>query len=400
MTDQVISPLRRRMIEDAAIRKLAPKAQHDYVQKAKDFATFLGRSPPTWPNRRTCAASGCIWRRPACAPPGDRPRRRLDGGSVPQSRIGTLRPHRLPRRARAACPSGGNRSAPRHYQSAIVIRYGPTVTPCRARPPNNRRRLFDFAQSESSGCDTRATCAQVGDSSDAQFENADRLSRSEAIAVAIGATAMSEPCLVSNDIFIVDDDADVCNTLAMAFSIEGYRVTIFMNGTSFIATAQARTPACVLLDVCMPAKSGLDLLKELDARSYPAPIFIMSGRGDIPTAVEAINDGAYDFIEKRLGTESIVAQVRETIEGWNRPKRNFKHQRPSLSFPGCERLTPRERDVLDEIMTAASSKETARNLGTSPRTIENHRVNIMHKLGAKNTVDLARMIFGKGNSGR
>jgi FixJ family two-component response regulator len=173
-----------------------------------------------------------------------------------------------------------------------------------------------------------------------------------------------------------------------------------MKAASFIAAAQASTPACVLLDVCMPAKSGLDVLKELDARSYPAPIFIMSSRGDIPTAVEAINNGACDFIEKRLGTESIVAQVCETIEGWNRPKRNFERGRPSSSCPGCERLTPRERDVLDEIMAAASSKETAMNLGTSPRTIETHRVNIMHKLGAKNTVDLARMVFGNRSSGQ
>jgi two-component system response regulator FixJ len=211
---------------------------------------------------------------------------------------------------------------------------------------------------------------------------------------------MSKPALASNEIFIIDDDAGVCNTLAMAFTIEGYRVTTFMNAASFIAAAQARTPACVLLDVCMPAKSGLDVLKELDARSYPAPIFIMSSRGDIPTAVEAINNGACDFIEKRLGTESIVAQVCETIEGWNRPKRNFERGRPSSSCPGCERLTPRERDVLDEIMTAASSEETAKNLGTSRRTIEKHRLNIMHKLGAKNTVDLARMVFGKGSSGQ
>jgi two-component system, LuxR family, response regulator FixJ len=208
--------------------------------------------------------------------------------------------------------------------------------------------------------------------------------------------ALSTTSLADNEVFIVDDDADVCNALAMAFTIEGYRVTTFINATSFIAAVRAHTPACVLLDVCMPAKSGLGVLKEIDARTFPAPIFIMSGLGNISTVVAAINDGACGFIEKRLGTESMVAQVRKTIDEWNRPKLNFKRERPpSLSFPGCERLTPRERDVLAEIMAAASSKEAARNLGTSPRTIENHRVSIMHKLGARNTVDLARLEFEK-----
>jgi two-component system, LuxR family, response regulator FixJ len=202
----------------------------------------------------------------------------------------------------------------------------------------------------------------------------------------------------SKEIFIVDDDAAVCNCLSMAFTLEGYVATTFRDGMSFIAAARIRSPACVLLDVYMPGKSGLDILKELDATNYPAPIFIMSGRGDIPTAVEAIKAGACDFIEKRLDVDEMVARVRETIDGWARQQQqNGNGGEPlSRSFPGRDRLTPRERDVLRQITAAASNKEAAKYLGISRRTVEIHRVHIMQKLRAKNTADLVRIVLSNG----
>jgi two-component system, LuxR family, response regulator FixJ len=202
----------------------------------------------------------------------------------------------------------------------------------------------------------------------------------------------------SNEILIVDDDTSVCSLLSMAFSLAGYRVTTFGDGTSFVAAARMQSPACVLLDVYMPDKSGLDILKEIDARNYPAPILVLSGRGDIPTAVEAIKDGAYDFIEKWLDADGVVARVRETIDGWARQQqRNSDGGEPaSQPFPGHDRLSPRERDVLGHIIAAASTKEVATILGISPRTVEVHRVHIMHKLGARNAADLVRIVLSNG----
>src|ERR1700727_3133988 len=110
---------------------------------------------------------------------------------------------------------------------------------------------------------------------------------------------------LSNEIFIVDDDALVRETMSVVFSRAGYQVTTFSDGASFIAAARVRIPACVLMDICMPGPSGLDVLKQLDAANYPAPIFIVSGRGDIPVAVEAIRNGACDFIEKHMDVRSI-----------------------------------------------------------------------------------------------
>jgi two-component system, LuxR family, response regulator FixJ len=209
---------------------------------------------------------------------------------------------------------------------------------------------------------------------------------------------MSPTEITRDEILIVDDDPAVSGALSMVFCLNGYRVTTFMDGTSFIASARTHSPACVLLDVYMPEKSGLDILKELDARNYPAPILIMSGRGDIATAVEAIKRGAHDFIDKWLDADAMVARVRETINGWARQRRRHGGggELRSQSFPGHERLTLRELDVLGHIVLAASNKEMAKIFGLSPRTIEVHRVHIMHKLGARNAADLVRIALSKG----
>ncbi len=199
----------------------------------------------------------------------------------------------------------------------------------------------------------------------------------------------------SEEILIVDDDATVRDSLSMLFALEGYRVTTFMDGSSFVSAARTRPIACVLLDIYVPGKSGLEILKDLDANSYSAPILIMSAHGNIPIAVEAIKSGAFDFIEKRQDAVAIVDRVHEAMDAWARMRQlNGNLSDPtSRSFPGRDRLTPRERDVLNQIASAASNKEAAKNLGISQRTVEIHRVHIMQKLGAKNTADLIRIVL-------
>jgi FixJ family two-component response regulator len=210
------------------------------------------------------------------------------------------------------------------------------------------------------------------------------------------AEAMSESER-SEEILIVDDDATVRDSLSTLFALEGYRVTTFMDGTSFVSAARTRPIACVLLDIYVPGKSGLEILKDLDANSYAAPILIMSAHGNIPIAVEAIKSGAFDFIEKRQDAITIVDRVRGAIDAWTRMRQTNGNTSDPLSraFPGRERLTPRERDVLSQIASAASNKEAAKNLGISQRTVEIHRVHIMQKLGAKNTADLIRIVLTK-----
>jgi FixJ family two-component response regulator len=205
---------------------------------------------------------------------------------------------------------------------------------------------------------------------------------------------------ISSEIFIVDDDALVRETMSVAFRRAGYQVVAFCEGASFVAAARLQIPACVLMDIYMPGPSGLDVLKQLDAANYPAPILILSGRGDIPAAVEAIKNGATDFIEKHMDIASIVDHVGKTIDAWaHRQQKDEISEIRWRSFPGRTHLTRREIDVLAQITGGASNKVAAKNLGISPRTIEIHRRHIMKKLGATNVVHLVRIVMGKEENG-
>ena len=210
---------------------------------------------------------------------------------------------------------------------------------------------------------------------------------------------MTDQIHFDSELFIVDDDDSVRDLLSVVFTHEGYQVTGFAEGQSFLAAARAHTPSCVLLDVQMPGHSGIDVLKALDAQHYGAPIFIVSGRGDVPLAVDAIRHGAFDFIVKPFEPDAVVARVRGAIADWAPAAANGRpfDGRP-INFTGQERLTPRERDVLLQITDAASNKEAGRRLGISPRTVEVHRARIMDKLGAKNAADLVRIVLGQARA--
>jgi FixJ family two-component response regulator len=215
---------------------------------------------------------------------------------------------------------------------------------------------------------------------------------------------MTHRAPANSELFIVDDDDNVRDLLSLIFTHEGYRVTAFAEGQSFLAVARARTPACVLLDVLMPGRSGIDVLKDLDAQHYDAPIFVVSGRGEVPVAVDAMRHGAFDFIVKPFAPDAVVARVREAIADWtpvpahDAPPNGKSVRVPEAKFSGQDKLTPRERDVLMQITDAASNKEAGRRLGISPRTVEVHRARIMDKLGAKNAADLVRIVLGQARA--
>jgi FixJ family two-component response regulator len=121
---------------------------------------------------------------------------------------------------------------------------------------------------------------------------------------------------------------------------------------------------------------------------------VASGRGDIPSAVEAIKNGAFDFIEKRLDAATLVARVAEAVKARAQLRQNGNgSEPPDAAFAGSELLTRREQEVLALIVASATNKEAAQKLGISQRTVEIHRAHIMHKLGAKNSVDLARKVM-------
>jgi FixJ family two-component response regulator len=160
-------------------------------------------------------------------------------------------------------------------------------------------------------------------------------------------------------------------------------------------------PACVLLDLHLPDKSGVAVLKELNAHSYPAPIFIITGDGGVSSAVDAVKNGAFDYLVKPLDARAIVARINGAITAFSPDRFENANDRNGalLDFPGRTLLTPRECEVLAEIAGGASNKEAGRRLGISPRTVEVHRARIMDKIGARNAADLVRIVLS-GNRAR
>ena len=193
-------------------------------------------------------------------------------------------------------------------------------------------------------------------------------------------------------VYVVDDDAAVRDALAVVFELEGFSVVSFASGDDFLVGCGANA-GCVLLDVHMPGRSGIETLKSLTARGFRGPVFMISGQGDIPVAVQAIKEGAADFIEKPFDMETVVARVRDAIAS------GADGEIPPGDFAGAELLTPRERQVLEEIVRGLSNKEAGRTLKISPRTIEVHRARIMQKLGARNAAALVRIVLSGGEPG-
>src|SRR5437868_15228540 len=144
------------------------------------------------------------------------------------------------------------------------------------------------------------------------------VSRVKSRRYAIEQTAQCEMTETNSDskleIFVVDDDQAVRQTLTTVFTAAGHAITCFADGAALLAATRHQTPACIILDVHIPGRSGLDILKELNADDYPAPIFIMSGQGDIAMAVDAIRHGALDFIEKPFRGSVVVQMVRDAID--------------------------------------------------------------------------------------
>jgi FixJ family two-component response regulator len=192
------------------------------------------------------------------------------------------------------------------------------------------------------------------------------------------------------EILIVDDDAAARNALSLVVNSAGYSASTFVDAEEFLVVARAKAPSCVIIDLHMPGRSGVALLRELNARHYPAPIFIVSGDDNIDFVVEAIKSGAFDYIVKPFDGGSIVSRIGAAISVFAKRAPNGKCH----NFPSDHLLTTRENEVLSQIASGASNKEAGRRLRISPRTIEAHRAHIMEKLGARNIADLMRIVYG------
>jgi len=186
-------------------------------------------------------------------------------------------------------------------------------------------------------------------------------------------------------VYIVDDDAAVRDSLALMLGLAGYRTALFADAESLLAAWRAEWAGCVVADLRLPGRSGLELQSELRARNAGLPVVIMTAHGDVPSARTAFQAEAVDFLEKPFDH----GQLRAAIDT------AFSREGARLGRAGdaakLASLTEREREVLDHAARGLHAKEIAAALGISPRTVEVHKTRIMEKLGARNSAELVRL---------
>jgi FixJ family two-component response regulator len=197
-------------------------------------------------------------------------------------------------------------------------------------------------------------------------------------------------------VFIIDDDAAIRDSLSLMIEQEDIAVQTFENAKAFLETYQRECRGCAVVDIRMPGMNGLELHQVLIEQNVLLPVIFLTGHGDIPTSVQAIKAGAVDFLTKPVTREKLLTAVRAAIQKSEMAlseKANHQEARARLTD-----LTDRERDVMLLAVQGFPNKHIARQLGISHRTVEIHKSKIMHKTGAINLLDLARIVHESDTS--
>lgn len=185
-------------------------------------------------------------------------------------------------------------------------------------------------------------------------------------------------------VYVVEDDASVRDSLALMLGLANYRTALFPDAEAFLAAYRDDWTGCVVADLRLPGKSGVELQAELRARKSALPFIIITAHADVPTVRAAFHAEAVDFLEKPFDH----AQLRAAIErGFSREGRRLQRAADSAKLGA---LTEREREVLEHAAKGLHAKEIAALLGISPRTVEVHKTRIMEKLGVRNIGELVR----------
>ncbi len=190
-------------------------------------------------------------------------------------------------------------------------------------------------------------------------------------------------------VFVVDDDQSVRDSLRWLIESTGLAVETYPTARAFLDAHVEDRPGCILLDVRMPGISGLELQEQLTKQSLCQPIIIVTGHGDVQMAVRAMKFGAFDFVEKPFNDQLLLERIHQAIGEDTR--RRERHAEVAEIRRRIDRLTPREREVLELVVAGKLSKQIAVELGLSEKTVEVHRAHIMSKMQADNVADVVRM---------
>ena len=190
-------------------------------------------------------------------------------------------------------------------------------------------------------------------------------------------------------VYVVDDDAAVRDSTALYLETQALTVRTFASAAEFLEAAPAVAPGCVLTDLRMPGMDGLELLRRLKQQNLPLSVVVMTAYGEVALAVQALKSGASDFIEKPFAGEALLDAIESALQSIHRA---HQHEADAAAFhERVTSLTPREREVMEQLVAGHPNKVIAYNLGMSPRTVEVHRARVMEKMGARSLSALVRM---------
>jgi len=192
-------------------------------------------------------------------------------------------------------------------------------------------------------------------------------------------------------VFVVDDDDAVRTSLRLLLKSVGLPVETVASAQEFLDAVDGDRPGCLVLDIRMPNMSGLELQQRLNESHRIIPIIFITGHGDVPMAVEAMQHGAVDFIQKPFRDQDLIDRINQGLEKDHRNREGLK-QRDGIRQRVAD-LTPREREVLDLVAKGKANKVIAGDLNVSQRTVEIHRARVMEKMGASSLAHLVRMVI-------
>jgi RNA polymerase sigma factor (sigma-70 family) len=189
-------------------------------------------------------------------------------------------------------------------------------------------------------------------------------------------------------VFVIDDDASVRDSIALLLGLAGYRTSVFADAEAFLAAWKEDWMGCVIADVRLPGRSGVELQGELRKRGVVLPFVIITAHGDVPTARAAFRSQAVDFLEKPFDHQQLCSAIDTAFALEEHRMQRQDRRRADAEKLG--RLTSREREVLEQAARGLHAKEIAAALGISPRTVEVHKTRIMEKLDVRNVAELVR----------
>ena len=200
---------------------------------------------------------------------------------------------------------------------------------------------------------------------------------------------LKDPPRTGPTVFVVDDDDGMRAALSTLLSTVGYTTGVFSSAQDFLQRYKPDEPGCLVLDIRMPEMSGLELQQHLNRTGSMLPVIFITGHGDVPMAVQAMKEGAFEFIQKPFRDQDLLDRINHALQLDAENRKTVARRAEVLRRQ--ESLTPRERQVMDMVVDGGANKVIAIDLGLSERTVEIHRAKVMEKMAARSVAHLVKM---------